>query len=94
VVLVDLVSYAQAVTKIFKEVGCSLLASTLECLKLQDARQEYHDKQYHKDIKNKWRHGAGKQEIIKVLLGHKKANAKAGISYKSGMALKETSVEP
>jgi len=46
-VIVDSVSYAQGLSKIFKEIGSSLAASSLECLKHWGAHQEY-DKQYYK----------------------------------------------
>jgi len=92
VVIVDSVGFAQGLSKVFKKIVCSLPASTLECLKRQDAHREY-DKKYHQNIDNKCRHGAAKQEVIKASLCHKKANAETGINYEPCMAIEEPMVE-
>jgi len=62
-------------------------------LKGRDAHREY-DRQYHKNIDNKRRHGAIKRELIKALLRHKKSDAETGINYEPCMAIVEAGVEP
>jgi len=56
------------------------------------SHREY-DRQYHKDIDNKRRHGAVKRELIKALLSHKKSDAETGINYEPCMAILEPAVE-
>ncbi len=52
------------------------------------------DRQYHKDIDNKCRHGTVKQELIKDSRRHKQSDLKTGINYKPCMAIQEAAVEP
>jgi len=58
-VIVDSVGYAVGLSEVFKEIGSKLPASMLESLKQKDARREY-NRQYHKNIDNKCRHGVAK----------------------------------
>jgi len=93
VVILDLVGYTQGLSKVFSEIGSSLPATMLECLKHhEDAHREY-DRLYHKDIENKCRCGAVKHELIKASLRHKKSDAETGVNYKLCMAILEPAVE-
>jgi len=49
VVIIDSIGYAQGISAIMEEVGCTLPASTIEHLKQCDAKHQY-DKVYHASI--------------------------------------------
>jgi len=58
VVIVDSIGFAQGVSKVMEELGCTIPASTMECLKWQDAKHQY-DKIYKSKIKNWHQCGEG-----------------------------------
>jgi len=87
VIIINSIGYTQGICKVMEEVGCSLPASTIECLMQHNAEWEY-GKVYHSSIECRWWHGAKQWEIIESLW-HQNRDKKDGFKYEPSIAIRE-----
>ncbi len=88
VVIIDSIGYAQGISEVMEEVGCSLPVSTIECLKRRNAKREY-DKAYHSSIEHRRQRGAKQREKIIESLRHRSSDKKNGIEYEPCIAVRK-----
>jgi len=86
IVIIDSIGFAQGVSEVMEELGCTIPTSTMEWLKWQDAKHQY-DKIYKSKIENQHQCREGILEKIKAAQKNHRKDKENAFKYQPSVAV-------